>query len=115
MNTAGLQIISAALTGPQDAVVTVGSATTFMCMCATDSSEPRLAWKYYPVNNDRFRYLNCEHSTAPKCDATLTNNNRTSLLTITDVQLSDAGWYKCIECWDEEGDTKEELSVVGET
>jgi len=112
-STLCLDIISAALTGPQDAVVAVGSTTTFTCTCATDSSEPHLAWKYYPVNNDRFRYLNCEHSTAPKCDVTLSNNNRTSSLTIKDVQLSDAGLYKCSECWDTQGDTKAKLSVIG--
>jgi len=107
---------STALIGLDHTVVTVGSTATFTCTCTTESSEPRLSWIFAAVDG-RFenRYLYCEHSSmAPKCSITLTNNNRTSSLTINDVQLTDAGQYTCLACWNEwKAKAVSILSVVG--
>ena len=107
---------SAALIGLDHTVVTVGSTATFTCTCTTESLEPRLSWTFAAVDG-RYekRYLHCEHSLmAPKCSITFSNNNRTSLLTINDVQLTDAGQYKCYVCWNEpKAKAVSNLAVVG--
>jgi len=106
---------TAALIGLDHTVVTVGSAATFTCRsptCTTESSEPRLVWSFAAVDEKyEYVYLIC---VAPKCSITLTNNNRTSLLTINDVQLIDAGQYKCSAyCHDHNSKAVSNLSVVG--
>jgi len=106
---------SAALIELDHTAVTVGSTATFICTCTTESLEPPLAWSFAAVGRYEKQYLNCEHSSmAPKCDITLHNNNRTSLLAINDVQLTDAGQYKCWACWNEPmAKAVSNLSVVG--
>jgi len=103
--------------------VTVGSAATFTCTATEECSEPRLNWLFAAVvdRNFEYRYLNCKRSVdvmlmAPKCSITLSNNNRTSSLTVDDVQLRNAGAYKCAACWNH-GASKtkavSKLSVIG--
>ena len=48
----------------------------------------------------------------PKCNVTLRNNNKTSVLTINDVQLNDTGLYSCHECRDHHV-SEAQLAVVG--
>ena len=112
MNSVGLHVISGTLTGPHDTAVTVGSVAAFTCN--TDSPEPCFIWKYRATDLDVYKRLYHGNSLAPgcKCNVTLSNNNRTSSLTINDVQLTDAGFYKCSDCWTRKS-SEAKLSVIG--
>jgi len=112
MWTLGLRVIFAALIGPHDTAVTVGSVATFTC--TTDSPEPCFTWKQKATELDEYRRLYHGNTLAPgcKCNVTLSNNNRTRSLTINDVQLTDAGFYKCSDCWNINSSTTK-LSVIG--
>ena len=108
-------MISAELAGPRDTVVTVGLAATLTC--TSDSSEPCFVWKYKAVGANEYRYLHYEHSSAvnfleARCSVVFSNNNRTSSLTVKNVQLTDAGFYKCSLCWTQES-SNARLSVAG--
>ena len=97
----------------------VGSSVTLTCSCTTESSEPRLTWKFAAVDQYEFSYLHCERSSdvtliTPECIITLSNDNRTSLLTINNVQLRHAGQYRCRSCWGEPSKTEDlKLSTIG--
>ena len=111
-----LHVISAAFGLDYNTAVTVGSSVTFTCSCTTESSEPFLFWTFTRYD---FRYLSCKRSSdvaliTPKCIITFSNENRTSLLTINDVQLRHAGQYRCRSCWGEpSADEDQQLSAIG--
>jgi len=114
----GLHVVSAASVGLNGTVVKVGSATTLNCTAGAECSEPRLHWSFAAVGgrptDDEFLYLNnqCGRS-LPKCSVTLSDNSRTSSLTINDIQLTDAGLYKCAQCWKSASSKSQALSVIG--
>jgi len=111
----GLHVVSAASVGLNGTVVKVGSATTFNCTASAECSEPRLHWSFAAVGDgDEAKYLNnrCGQS-LPRCSVTLTDNNRTSSLTLNDIQLTDAGLYYCAQCWDLRSPKSQALSVIG--
>ena len=98
-------------------VVNVGSTTTLNCRptASAECSKPRLHWSFAAVGGrDEAVYLNnrCGQS-LPKCSITLSDNNRTSSLTINDIQLTDAGLYRCAQCWIRISSKFQELSVIG--
>ena len=108
-------MVSAASVGLSVTVVEVGSATTLNCTASAECSEPRLHWKFAAVGGTYERlYLNnrCGRS-LPKCSITLSDNSRTSSLTINDIQLTDAGLYDCAQCWRPRSSKFQTLSVVG--
>ena len=118
MNVAGLHAIPAELIGPQDTVVTVGSEATFTCTSTTESSEPPcFISKYKATDANEYRYLHYHDESdvnflEARCSITSSNNNRTSSLTVKNVQPADAGLYKCSLCWTQES-SDAALSVVG--
>jgi len=108
-------VVSAASVGLNGTVVKVGSATTLNCTASAECSEPRLHWKFAAVGGTyELLYLNnrCGQS-LPKCSITLSDNNRTSSLTLNDIQLTDAGLYKCAQCWEPTSSKSQALSVIG--
>ena len=108
-------MVSAASVGLNGTVVKVGSATTFNCTASAECSEPRLHWSFAAVSSrDEAVYLSnrCGPS-LPKCSVTLSDNNRTSSLTINDIQLTDAGLYDCAQCWKPASSKSQALSVIG--
>ena len=48
---------------------------------------------------------------SPKCNVTPSNDKRTSLLTIIDVQFNDAGLYSCVHCYSDK--SSEARLVIG--
>jgi len=108
-------VVSAASVGLNGTVVKVGSATTLNCTASAECSELRLHWKFAAVGGTKKRlYLNeyCGRS-LPKCSITLSDNNRTSSLTLNDIQLTDAGLYDCLQCWRPRSSESQALSVIG--
>lgn len=100
----GLNMISAASVGRNDTVVTVGSAATFTCTANAECSLPRVDWAFKAVDKGHFQYLHCKPFSLlefirPDCTIALSNNNRTSSLTVNNVQLTDAALYRCYLCW----------------
>jgi len=109
--TIGLHVISAALIGPNSTAVEVGSPATFTC--TTNSSEPCFIWKYKATGAHEYKRLYNENL-APecKCNVKFRDNYTTSSLTINDVQLTNAGLYKCSDCWTRES-SEATLTVLG--
>ena len=111
-------MVSTASVGLNGTVVKVGSATTLHCTASAECPEPRLIWSFAAVGgrptDDEFLYLNnrCGQS-LPRCSITLSDNNRTSSLTLNDIQLTDAGLYKCAQCWNSESSKSQALSAIG--
>jgi len=107
-------VVSAASVGLSVTVVEVGSATTLNCTASAECSEPRLHWLFAAVGGTKRFYLNnrCGRS-LPKCSITLSDNNRTSSLTLNDIQLTDAGLYDCAQCWEPTSSKSQALSVIG--
>jgi len=109
-------VISAASVGLGATVVKVGSATTLNCTASAECSEPRLHWSFAAaaVGGTARLYLNnhCGRS-LPKCSITLSDNNRTSSLTLNDIQLTNAGLYDCAQCWRSRSSKSQALSVIG--
>ena len=111
---------SAVLIGPHDTAAMVGSKATFIC--SINSSEPCFAWRYRPAPEIRrllyVCYRNWSSSSpfvqfaSPKCDVS-PSNERTSLLTIIDVQLNDAGLYSCTHCYSDKSSNEAHLVVIG--
>ena len=110
----GLHVISAASVGLGATVVKVGSATTLNCTASAECSDSRLHWSFAAVGGTKRLYLNnhCGRS-LPKCSITLSDNNRTSSLTLNDIQLTDAGLYDCAQCWEPTSSKSQALSVIG--
>ena len=97
-------------------VVTVGSAATLTCPAASECPESRPAWTFGAIDQFGFDHLRCERPSRatlrlPKCSFTLSNDSRTSSLTINDVQLTDAGQYTCHPCRTKR--SSQHLSVIG--
>jgi len=109
-------VVSAASVGLGATVVKVGSATTLNCTASAECSEPRLHWSFAADDTGEEFYLyltnRCGQS-LPKCSITLSDNNRTSSLTLNDIQLTDAGLYKCAQCWESKSSKSQALTVIG--
>ena len=105
-------MVSAASVGLGATVVKVGSATTLNCTASAECW--RLHWSFAAVDTSEWLYLNNRRGRSlPKCSITLSDNNRTSSLTLNDIQLTDAGLYKCAQCWKPTSSKSQALSVIG--
>ena len=109
----------AVLIGPHDTAVMVGSKATFSCNI--NSSKSCLTWRYRPSPDNRRRYVCYKNWSSespfvqfasPKCEVSSSNDGRTSLLTIIDVQLNDAGLYSCTHCYSDKS-SEARLVVIG--
>ena len=111
-----IEILGSATSVYRNTTVVIGSSATFSC--ATNISKPCFIWQYRPAADHTLQFVCHKYGlnvfAEPKCNVTLTNDNRTSLLTVNGVRLNDSGLYSCTECFREEMLSETRLAVIGQ-